>query len=236
MKTGPFLLIPIVIAIVLAALSAMLGCNVGATLGGSGVSLGAGASTTRQEDDTTAEDFDTLVNWMIGSFSSANQADSDTNFYDIRLHMVLIWPERVDGVWLYVEQAAASNLDRPYRQRVYRLTAPTPGTFVSDIYTFSDPLRFAGGWQKAAPLALLTPDSLTIRDGCAVWLERRRDGTFAGATRGDGCASNLRGASYATSEVVITATGIESWDRGWDERGNQVWGATDSAYRFERSD
>ena len=230
------LFIPILIALLSAALSAMLGCNVGATLGGSGVSLGAGASTTRQEDVAAADDFETLVEWMTGSFSSANQAASDTNYYDIQLEMVLIWPDREDGVWLYVEQAAAASLDRLYRQRVYRLTAPTPGTFISEVYTFNDPFRFAGDWQKAAPLSSLSPDSLTLRDGCTVLLGRRIDGTFAGATRGDGCASALRGASYETSEVMVTATRIESWDRGWDESGDQVWGATGGPYRFERSD
>jgi hypothetical protein len=222
------------LALTAAAAAATLGCNVGASLGGSGVSLGAGASVTRNEEDTTVEDFDTLVNWMIGSFSSAKQAAADSNYYDIRLRMVLIWPQRTDGVWLYVEQAAASSLDRPYRQRVYRLTAPAPGTFVSDVYTIDDPLRFAGAWRNDAHLASLSPDSLTLRDGCAVWLERLRDGSFAGATRADGCASTLRGARYATSEVVITGAGIESWDRGWDENGNQVWGATGGAYRFDR--
>ena len=62
-------------------------------------------------------DFATLVDWMTGSFSSQAQSLEDEEYFDIRLEMVAIWPMRSDGLWLYVEQASASALDRPYRQR-----------------------------------------------------------------------------------------------------------------------
>ncbi|HRW89883.1 MAG TPA: CpcT/CpeT family chromophore lyase, partial [Flavobacteriales bacterium] len=60
-----------------------------------------------------------LASWMTGSFSSAAQAEADTNYYAIELEMARIWPERTDGVWLYVEQAVAAKKEKPYRQRVY---------------------------------------------------------------------------------------------------------------------
>jgi len=45
-------------------------------------------------------DVDVLLTWMSGSFSSAEQAEADTNYYDIRLEMVQIWKERNDEhVW-----------------------------------------------------------------------------------------------------------------------------------------
>jgi hypothetical protein len=55
---------------------------------------------------------------------------------------------------------------------------------------------------------------------------------MTGSTQGDGCASALRGAAYATSEVTLTAGELDSWDRGFDATGNQVWGSTKGAYRF----
>jgi hypothetical protein len=42
----------------------------------------------------------------------------------------------------------------------------------------------------------------------------------------------MRGATYATSEVVINKQMLESWDRGWDASGKQMWGATKSGYQF----
>lgn len=183
-----------------------------------------------------AGDLGTLVVWMTGSFSSEHQASADSSYYDIRLEMVEIWTERPDGRWLYVEQAAAGHLDRPYRQRVYHVTEIEPGRYGSEVYSIPDPLRFAGAWKHDSPLSRLTPDSLEIRDGCRVELTMEADDTFAGGTVGTGCASKLRGASYATSEVRVGRDRIESWDRGFDETGTHVWGAESGPYLFLRKE
>ena len=179
-------------------------------------------------------DLTRLVSWMTGSFSSQEQAQADSNFYDIRLEMVQIWQNRTDGKWLYVEQAAASTLEKPYRQRVYRLTRLSDGTFESAIFTLHDPLRFAGEWKKEFPLAGLTADSLEQKDGCSIILHKIAEGAFAGKTIGKNCPSNLRGATYATSEVTINENEMVSWDRGFDANDHQVWGATTGGYIFKK--
>jgi hypothetical protein len=174
-----------------------------------------------------------LARWMTGSFSSADQSFGDTNYYDIRLHMARIWPERSDGCWLYVEQAMAARMEKPYRQRVYRLST-TPAGYESAVFLIPDPLRFAGAWKDAEALKHLTPDSLIARAGCSILLERTADGSFAGSTDGHNCPSDLRGAAYATSVVSITDSGMVTWDRGFDGEGKQVWGATTGGYRFKK--
>jgi glycosidase len=117
-------------------------------------------------------DLEDLGNWMTGSFSSLAQAEADTNYLDIRLEVVPMWTDRKDGPWLYVEQAVAARKSRPYRQRVYHLVDNGDGTMSSEVYSFEGPLRFAGHWKKDEPLAALDPDSLTVREGCAVVLAR----------------------------------------------------------------
>ncbi|MCC7171253.1 MAG: chromophore lyase CpcT/CpeT [Planctomycetes bacterium] len=174
-----------------------------------------------------------LAKWMEGSFDSAAQAARDPHYLDVHLSMTRIFPERDDGPWLYVEQAVASALDRPYRQRVYRLVALEAGRVESQVYTLpGDPLAYAGGGRDPAKLATLDPESLVAREGCAIELERIDASTWRGSTRGRGCASNLSNASYATSEVVVTSTLLTSWDRGFDAAGKQVWGAVDGPYEF----
>lgn len=180
-----------------------------------------------------ASDVDTLVEWMTGSFSSEALADSDSTYFDIRLEMVEIWTDRTDARWLYVEQASASVLERPYRQRVYKITQEDD-QFVSEVFALPDPLRFAGAFRDEAPLSSLTPDSLTVRTGCAVYLKRTAPSTFEGGTFEDQCESRLRGASYATSDVFIAADKIMSWDRGYDTEHEQVWGALNGPYIFLR--
>lgn len=177
-----------------------------------------------------------LLDWMSGSFSSAAQAEADSSYYDIRLRMTPIWTGRGDGPWLYVEQAMAEHLDEPYRQRVYHVLQEEPGRFVSEVHGIADPLRFAGAWREAEPLAALHPDSLALREGCGVRLAwDPASGVYAGATDERSCGSTLRGASWASSEVRVFADSLISWDRGWDEEGEQVWGARKGGYVFRRA-
>ena len=171
-----------------------------------------------------------LLPWMTGSFSSAAQAAEDSAFYDVRLHMTQVWTDRADGPWIYVEQAMGTDLERPYRQRVYQLVERAD-SMESLVYELPEPLRFAGAWRDG--VGSLTPDSLVLRDGCAVVLTWQGD-HYAGSTRGDECRSTLRGALYATSQVIVRSDRIESWDRGFSGDGSQVWGATEGAYVFRR--
>ena len=172
-----------------------------------------------------------LLSWMTGSFSSAEQAKTDTNYYKIRLEMIEIWKDRNDGPWIYVEQAVAEYKDKPYRQRVYQLVQEKE-IVKSVVYSFDNPLRFAGDYQNEIPLNELTPDSLRIKEGCAVYLNKTSQDTYQGSTKENECVSNLRGASYATSEVTVKKDRILSWDRGFDSEDNQVWGAEKGGYIF----
>lgn len=195
------------------------------------VSLAFSCSTSSNQTNT---DLQTLVNWMSGSFSSSEQAIADTNFRDVHLQIATVWQSRKDGFWLYVEQAIAEKLERPYRQRIYHVTALDNGKFSSAVYEIPDPLRFAGARQSPELFDALTPDSLNGREGCAVILTKSDKQSFSGSTNGSDCLSSLYGAAYATSEVTITSDRLESWDRGWNAAGEQVWGSENGAYIFKR--
>ena len=192
-------------------------------------------SAALASEPTPDPELQQLTAWMTGSFSSEAQSLEDEGFHHIVLHMARIWPDRTDGVWLYVEQAAASSADRPYRQRVYHVRRVGEDLFASSVFTFTDPLDHAGAWQKESPLADLSVIDLEVREGCSIYLKQRTDGMFEGSTLGRLCDSTLRGASWASSEVVIGPDGLVSWDRGWDDDGLQVWGAEKAGYRFDRN-
>jgi len=192
------------------------------------------ACIARKETRQRQSNLDRLVGWMVGSFSSEEQAAADTDFLDIRLEMVQIWPERTEGRWLYVEQASALTLDQPYRQRVYRLYQRDDTTLVSAVYDLNEPLRLAGAWRTPASFDFLTPDSLIVRVGCAIVLHPRGDTVYVGSTVDRECLSDHRGAAYATSEVRISETYLYTWDRGLDSAGTQVWGAEKGGYMFKK--
>jgi hypothetical protein len=186
--------------------------------------------------------YGTLLAYMTGSFSSEAQSKADSNFYDIRLHMVEIQMGNEPGNWLYVEQALGSAQDKPYRQRVYQVVEITLGIYESRVYEFENPLQYAGGWNDASKLSNLTFDKLILRDGCSITLKYEHElvgdiniNRFVGSTGATSCPSSLRGASYATSEVIITEDQLLSWDRGWDVNGKQVWGAETGGYIFVKT-
>ena len=178
-----------------------------------------------------------LADWMTGAFSSQAQSQADPGYFDIRLFVVQIWPDLPNGYWLYVEQAAADRLEQPYRQRIYHLTRLDGERFKSAIYSLpGDPLEHAGAWVAESPLPGLKPEQLEKRRGCAVILKKMDMHAFKGSTHEQECKSSLRGASYATSEVEITINRMTSWDRGFDSNDNQVWGATQGPYIFDKTE
>ncbi|MBL7786234.1 MAG: chromophore lyase CpcT/CpeT [Chitinophagales bacterium] len=171
-----------------------------------------------------------LLRYMEGSYNTLAQSQRDTNYFHISLEMHRIWQKRSDGHWLYVEQAMAGKLDKPYRQRIYRVAVAEKG-FVSEVYELKTPQRYIQQYKNPIAFAQLTPDSLVQRKGCEVWLHKEGD-KYVGETHLGSCESSLRGAKYATSQVTISAQQLESWDRGFDEKKQQVWGATAGPYLF----
>lgn len=173
-----------------------------------------------------------LVKMMTGSFGSGAQAAGDSSYYDISLHMYPIWQSSGEH-YLYVEQALASMQDKPYRQRVYKVVAAGDQRYISYVYTLPDASKFIGAYKSDELWSQITPLDLEIREGCEVYLYPNGDG-YSGKTKDKTCKSTLRGASYASSEVLIDQDGIVSWDQGWDDKGTQVWGATNGGYMFKK--
>ena len=183
--------------------------------------------------DPRSADLELLASWLTGSFTNAAQALADLELAAVDLRLAPIWEDRADGPWRYLEQAVPEFPDSPYRQRVLRLDEPTPGLLEIEIWTLPEPADAVGAWRLAEPLAGLAPGELTPRPGCSI-LARRRGEVFEGSTIGTLCPSRLRGASWASSEIAVTADGLVSWDRGFADDGRQVWGPVDGGLVFDR--
>lgn len=179
------------------------------------------------------DNFTYLYMCMQGEFSSDEQSKNDSDYFDIRLRMVPIWKKENDVFYLYVEQAVATSLDKPYRQRVYKVEKKDDTHFVSGIYTLNNPSRFTGKKMDDPIFNTISADSLLLKDGCEV--NMILDATkmeFSGATQDKTCPSERSGAAYATAKVKMNDEKMESWDQGWNAEGKQVWGATKGGYVF----
>jgi CpeT/CpcT family (DUF1001) len=172
-----------------------------------------------------------LAATMEGSYTSAEQAKTDTSYFEIELEMKRIWAKRKDGAWFYVEQATAASKDKPYRQRVYHVQEVNDSTFTSDIYTIKSGEALFGAYKDPMKLEALRADSLGLLEGCTITLHRRGS-VYAGSTRGRDCPNTRGKAAYATSEVSLVSDRMVSWDRGYNDAGKQVWGAVKGGYIF----
>ncbi len=179
---------------------------------------------------TPDADLSLCASMLIGEYNSESQSKLDSEFLNISMTMTKIWNSRTDGYWIYVEQSLMNKSDKPYRQRIYQLVKQGD-QIISKIYQFNDPLKYVGAHRDSSILAQLTFDKLTTKDGCDVILKRVED-RFEGGTKGNNCLSSLKGATYTSSEIILTANSMKTWDRGFDESGSQVWGSEKGPYIF----
>lgn len=193
--------------------------------------VGCSTSKNIKSRETNERELENLVQLMKGKFSSEAQAKKDTSYYNISLVMTPIWSNRTDGKWLYIEQALSSKLDKPYRQRVYHLQHPSKDIFTSDVYTLKDAMTFAGLQNDKIKMDKLTFDIINLKEGCTVTLSHHNN-IYQGGTDGNKCPSDLRGAKYATTKILLKDGELDSWDQGFDANGKQVWGAIKSGYIF----
>lgn len=186
-------------------------------------------------DTSGANHFDLLYECMQGDFSSAEQSKNDSDYFDIRLRMVPVWKKDTSVFYLYVEQAMATSIEKPYRQRFYKVEKLDDTHFVSHIFLVNNPSRFVGKGKNDPVFASITPDSLELKDGCEVYLSySAANAVFEGATKENTCPSERSGAKFATAKVSLNKTEMRSWDQGWNADGKQVWGATKGGYIFKK--
>lgn len=173
--------------------------------------------------------------WMMqGSFNSEIQSQIDTTYFNISLHMYPIWEEK--GNYLYVEQALTTRQNKPYRQRIYEVTQLNDSIFSSAIYTIENDSLWIGKWKTPEAFDSIQMTQVSKKEGCEVILKRISSDYFKGETGEKTCKSSLYGASYATSEVEILSDKIISWDRGFDDKDEHIWGAEKCGYIFNKLD
>ena len=177
---------------------------------------------------------DRLAKQLIGSFSNVAQSRSDPYFKATTLHSTRIGADRADGVWIYVEHALVGAERHPHKQLVYQLIARADATIECKLYELSDPVPFTGAWKNEAVEKLITPEKLIPREACSLIFRLREQGSFHGASEGEGCADLVRGAAYVKTEFVATDAELTIWDRGYTAAGAQIWGHPRSGYAFKR--
>jgi hypothetical protein len=176
---------------------------------------------------------DEVMRLLTGRFDSSRQAAADPRYFAIQLEACRVRAPALGERVLYVEQATMDSPARPYRQRLYVIEPLADGRVQSRVFTTTQAEQLIGLCRTGSEPAV-AESAAQERVGCAVVMER--DGKqYRGGTVGQGCSSERGGAAYATSEVVLGSARLETWDRGFDAKGTQVWGAQAGPYIFDRA-
>ncbi len=136
-----------------------------------------------------------------------------------------------DSIFLYQEQALSHRLNQPYRQRFLRLALSKDGKMVeSKAFKPIVEENWIGFCNQREDRRLVSVEEIIDVD-CSVFLVPQ-DGNIVGTTQAGGCSVNFRGAVNFTNTIILHSDGMETWDRGFDAQGNQIWGAKDESYQF----
>ena len=190
-------------------------------------------STASAQQQLTSSDLKALVERMSGIYDNQEQARNNQQYAPIELNIreISLKGRKLSGHWLYVEQALNANGNKVYHQRVYNIYREKDGVRAK-LYELKDPQAFVGAWSKPEQFKSLVVDSLV--EGCILYFTKDDQGNFTGNTLNRDCLNSQNGAVYATTELIVTPNQIIHWDRGYNDQGQQVWGAETGGYRFRK--
>ena len=183
-----------------------------------------------------------VVSRLEGTMDSSRHSMRDRDYVDVRITQCRVKVRNLPGyiepaTFLYVEQALSLSLDAPYRQRFIKISPDrlkASGVVSSIFDSFIAHSELVGFCSKPENERFVEWEQ--VKDvGCSVFLGKKGDIWF-GQTQSNKCPNDWRGAKFATSKVRIYRDGMNSWDQGWDEQGNQIWGAVKGGYDFQKMD
>ncbi|AFY69884.1 protein of unknown function DUF1001 [Thalassoporum mexicanum PCC 7367] len=185
-----------------------------------------------------------VADYLIGAMDTSAAAIANRDVADVRMTTCVV--EVIDRepkesvIFLYQEQAISTKLEQPYRQRFLRIAPSKDGKQVeSRSFRPAVSDRWIGLCNRE-PEARQVSQAELGEALCSVFLsldaERDQYGNYyryIGSTPPEGCPTNFRGAVKITNKILLTDGEMETWDRGFDASGKQVWGADDSSYKFK---
>ncbi|XP_042373726.1 chromophore lyase CRL, chloroplastic-like [Zingiber officinale] len=184
-----------------------------------------------------------VTNSLVGEKFSREQARRDPdNYFNIRM-ITCPATEMVDGSKvLYFEQAFWRTPQKPFRQRFY-MVKPCPKEMKCDVELSSYAIRDVEEYknfcdrprdQRPQPEEVIGDIAEHLTTIHLSRCERAKRCLYEGTCPPGGFPNTWGGALYCSSELTIHKNGeIHTWDRGYDEGGNQVWGPKAGPYEFK---
>ncbi|MEB3212358.1 MAG: chromophore lyase CpcT/CpeT [Leptolyngbyaceae bacterium] len=201
-------------------------------------------SASLEGRDTTVDlerHADAILSRLQGVMDTSEQAEESDRFVAVQMTTCEIGLNG-DGLerfptarFVYQEQALIERLEEPYRQRFLAI-APDPLTNSVQSITFRPPELepWVGLCDRPLEERIVRHEDVGEMV-CRVFLRPSPLG-YIGKTPIGGCPASLQGAVTITNTIVLHEDGMDTWDRGFDATGNQVWGAATTPYQYRWTD
>ncbi|NMG11332.1 chromophore lyase CpcT/CpeT [Brasilonema sp. UFV-L1] len=187
-----------------------------------------------------------LADYLSGEFDNREQALAEPVWY---VHLRL-WHRPVplfqeDSFTIFAEQANVVNLERPYRQRIMRLSCGSHPDVPLKVqyYMFKDPTSVIAAGRNPALLNTLTPEHLELLPGCVLNVTQQLlapnsykfNATPPPDTR---CCFSLGSNNIQVSlGFEVTDNRFLSYDKGIDSTtGKATWGAILGPYSYTKTE
>ncbi len=174
---------------------------------------------------------DTVAAHLTRAMDTTAQAVNNPNFVGVQMTTCPIEVTESDtsAIYLYQEQALTERIGTPYRQRFLQIKLSDDGTRVeSRTFKPATPGDWTGFCQQRDRIVAAHELGPLV---CIVGLRPSTLG-YVGSTPSEGCPVNLRGAVRLTNTIVLHRDGMDTWDRGFNADGDQVWGAETEPYQY----
>lgn len=178
---------------------------------------------------------DLLKSRLLKVYDSSNQSLFQPDYFDVTIkhcevNVTNVPKSESSSIFMLVEQAISTFVDRPYRIRFVKLKYDqATDTYLSVNFEPENPRQWSGTCYSDE---VTTVDYQQFSDAkCTIELKKIGD-DFVGSTPEQGCKSEFNGATVFRSRTTISDGKILSWDQGFDDFGNQVWGAVKGPYQF----
>ncbi|MEX0269878.1 chromophore lyase CpcT/CpeT [Leptolyngbyaceae cyanobacterium UHCC 1019] len=189
--------------------------------------------------NTLAQQAKEVATLLIGKMDTSAQAIANSKAPNVQMttcRIGLFTNAEPQSIFLYQEQAMSTSLDKPYRQRFLQISpSPLSQSVRSRSFKPTDPTRWSGFCNVTPSLERTVNLSDLGTPICNVFLKQVGTG-YLGNTPPDGCPANIRGAIRITNHIELSLAGMNTWDRGFDAQGKQVWGAKTESYQFRRKE
>lgn len=164
---------------------------------------------------------------ISGVFWTKEQHSRDSTFDNVIVRTNLIRKDSDGTHWMYTEQGEFENYT-PYRKRVYQLKL-IEDVIWQRIYYIKDEENFSYLNYKS-----ITEGDIIPKEGCDIWIRYNGRGIYNGSTDGNNCVATFRGSTHVTTDFWVKRREVGSWERGWNDNGEQVWGSERGYYIYKK--